>query len=495
MKPTAFLFLGALAALLTAASSASSAAAPPLPLPAPDMATYFGASHWSPCYYINKSLPSLLDGAAALARTGSRAIKVPLSAAAFPWNSPLWPPAGFPSLAATAAHPYFAALLSSPSFQTLVLVAYAVNQGDICGNYTAADAANDVTQFAALTSHLFAAYSGSGKRIVLQSWENDWAARCGSYNASRPADPRVQENMVRWLQARQDGVSAGRAAACAAAAAAPSGACAGGGAQRAFMAAAGLEVYHAAEVNLVRAAMAGAPNNILRVVPRVALDMVSYSSYDTMNTRELGAALDFIADHHNRTASAPSPAVAIGEFGTPEMVSAPGAVAHGVSNVLAYALSAGAGASNAGLRRAAYVMAWETMDNEVRGEDHDRCSAATGPEFNVSHLNGFWLVRPDGSEAYTFEAMRGYINGSLPLPAPPSGAACTFAQDTDVSGVQGSSVSIGGAGQAAWAACCALCNAAPASCGAAVFFEGTCYLKDFGGSLVHNPGRVACVPS
>ena len=79
--------------------------------------------------------------------------------------------------------------------------------------------------------------------------------------------------------------------------------------------------------------------------------------------------------------------------------------------------------------------------------------------------------------------------------APPSGAACAFAQDTDVSGVQGSSVSIGGAGQAAWAACCALCNAAPASCGAAVFFEGTCYLKDFGGSLVHNPGRVACVPS
>ena len=462
------------------------------------MSLFFGASHWQPCYYLNASLPSLLDGAAALARTGSRIIKVHF-APDFPWNSPLWPAAGFPDLVATAQHPYFQALFSNAvpgtAFQTFVLVAFSVNQGSVCGTYSAADAANDVAQFSALTRHLFAAYSGSGKRFVLQSWENDWAARCGSYNASRPADPRVQDNMVRWLQARQDGVSAGRAAACAAAAAAPSGACAGGGAQRAFMAVAGLEVYHAAEVNLVRAAMAGAPNNILRVVPRVALDMVSYSSYDTMNTRELGAALDFIADHHNRTASAPSPAVAIGEFGTPEMVSAPGAVAHGVSNVLAYALSAGAGASNAGLRRAAYVMAWETMDNEVRGEDHDRCSAATGPEFNVSHLNGFWLVRPDGSEAYTFEAMRGYINGSLPLPAPPSGAACAFAQDTDVSGVQGSSVSIGGAGQAAWAACCALCNAAPASCGAAVFFEGTCYLKDFGGSLVHNPGRVACVPS
>ena len=463
------------------------------------MSLFFGASHWQPCYYLNASLPSLLDGAAALARTGSRIIKVHF-APDFPWNSPLWPAAGFPDLVATAQHPYFQALFSNAvpgtAFQTFVLVAFSVNQGSVCGTYSAADAANDVAQFSALTRHLFAAYSGSGKRFVLQSWENDWAARCGSYNASRPADPRVQDNMVRWLQARQDGVSAGRAAACAARSGG-GGAAACAQSERAFMAAAGLEVYHAAEVNLVRAAMAeGMPNNILRVVPRVALDMVSYSSYDTMHTRELGAALDFIAAHHNRSAAAPSPAVAIGEFGTPEMVSPPGTVAHGVTNVLAYALSSGAGAGNAGQRRAAYALYWETIDNEARGEAWgDRCSAATGPVFDEAHLNGFWLFRPDGSEAYTAGAMRGYINGSLPLPAPPSGAACTFAQDTDVQGVQGSSVSIGGQGQAAWDACCALCNAAPDACGSAVFYEGVCYLKDFGGQQWRNPGRVACVPA
>ena len=486
-------FLLTMAALLGAASGQ--------PLPPPDMSTYFGASHWQPCYFLNASLPSLLDGAAALAATGSRIIKVHF-AADFPWNSPLWPAAGFPDLVSTATHPYFVSLftnaLPGAAFQTYVLVAFSVGQGDFCGTYSAADAANDVAQFSALTQHLFSAYSGTGKRFVLQSWENDWAARCGSYNASQPADPRVQANMVRWLQARQDGVSAGRAAACRQAGwgAAPS-ACAASG-QAAFMAAAGLQVYHAAEVNLVHAAMAqGFPNNVLKVLPHVALDMVSYSSYDTMATRELGAALDFIADHHNRTAAAPSPGVVIGEFGVPEMLSAPGAVAQVVANVLGFALSAGAGASNGGVRRAAYALYWETIDNEVRGEPgRSRCTAASGPEFNTSHLNGFWLVRPDGSEAYTFGAMRGFINGSLPLPTPPSGTACTLLQDTDVTGVEGAGVAhIGGQGQAAWEACCALCNAAPGTCGAAVFLAGDCYLKGFGGSLWSNPGRVACVPS
>lgn len=51
------------------------------------------------------------------------------------------------------------------------------------------------------------------------------------------------------------------------------------------MAAAGVEVYHATEVNLVAASMVPVnpmPNNVLEVLPFVALDFVSYSSYDTM---------------------------------------------------------------------------------------------------------------------------------------------------------------------------------------------------------------------
>ena len=72
-------------------------------------ADVLGASHWAPCYFLNASLPSLLDGAVALATTGSRAIKVSFDGG-FPWNSPLWPASGFPDLVSIAKHPYYALL-------------------------------------------------------------------------------------------------------------------------------------------------------------------------------------------------------------------------------------------------------------------------------------------------------------------------------------------------------------------------------------------------
>lgn len=190
----------------------------------------------------------------------------------------------------------------------------------------------------------------------------DWSAKCGGYNASKPADPAVQARMVQWLVARQAGVDAGRAAWCEAAVAsgaAPPGLdCADG---RAIHAAAGIHVYHASEVNLVLSSMtSGFPNNILEVVPKVALDMVTYSSYDTEGLSPgFGLALDFIAAHHNRTRASPDVGIVVAEYGKAQNDVPMETVMAVYQNVNAYAFSIGP----SGKPRAMLTLAWELFDN------------------------------------------------------------------------------------------------------------------------------------
>lgn len=66
---------------------------------------------------------------------------------------------------------------------------------------------------------------------------------------------------------------------------------------------------------------------------------------------------------------------------------------------------------------------------------------------------------------------------------------CTFTQDTDVSGVDGSS-SPGTNPQD----CCNQC-ANDASCFSVVYYQNTCWKKDAGGVNISNPGRVLCMPA
>ena len=212
-----------------------------------------------------------------------------------------------------------------------------------------------------------------------------------------------------------------------------------------------------------------------------------------MATRAFGEALDYIADHHNRTAASPPVAVAIGEFGVAEVTAPAGTVEAVAANVVAFALSPGQGATNKGRPRAAYAMYWELFNNEVIGEAYTRCNAATGPMFNESHNAGFWIFRPDGSRAFMHGYMSGLINGTIPPPTPPPAPSgtCTYLPDTDIDDTPGSEVP----GVASQEDCCAAC-ARSATCGASVFVPeaGQCWLKDPGGTQWHSPGRVACVP-
>jgi hypothetical protein len=497
MPPLSLAIIG----LSAAAASARAGAAPP---PRAPLSSVCSATHWSPCYFLNASLPSLHDGAARLAALGTTSIKLILDNApdeTYPWNTD-WPSitANVTDLASLAATPIWDAVFrGAPSggafgggwaFDTFDLITYRLSSPTWnywCAAFTAADAAAETAELAGLTAHLLGL--GGGRTFVLEHWEGDWSSRCGSYDAKTPAAPAVQARMVQWLAARQAGVDAGRAAWCAVRGgrAALGIDCASGAAVHA---AAGARVWHASEVNLVKNAMAGGfPDNILKVIPLVRLDMVSYSSYDTQwDSQLLPAALDFIAAHHNRTAAAPpAPAVFIAEFGIAQMEDrAPADALALYANVLGAALSAGP----AGAPRAAWAFAWELFDNEhivTPAFPGGRCNARTGPEFNASALNGFFLVRPDGSETPAYSYLRGIINGSAPAPPAPAPTKCTFVADTDVQNPRaGAAVAA-----ASEAACCAACS--DARCTAAVFVasEGACYTK-FGGEEVAKEGVTLC---
>jgi len=393
-------------------------------------------THWGGCY--NRSTaPYLIDGAQQAWDFGTRALKINLVAGrdAYRWNSPQWP-TRFGAAVEAARHPYVRAVLDPAGrFQwtTVTMVAYALHGNGSNNNYwrdsfTPEDAAREEEQFRDLTVHLLETYPDM--QFVLQHWEGDWSIRPSSDPSLRPTALAIR-NMIAWLGARQRGVEEGRKIAAA---------------TRGRTATLG-GVFHASEVNLVRSSMqTGFPNVVNEVLPHVALDMVSYSSYDTQGKGgQYGyrAALEFIAQHANRTQDSPAEYVYIGEYGTKQRITLP-AVTEAVNRVAASVVLGNASARP--LDFVARACFWEMYGNDLvgglRGEEQpvdesgglpgwllQRAQARraeiegglhaggkagrclTQPVYNESQLGGLWLVRPDGSHAWPYDYLRGRILG------------------------------------------------------------------------------------
>lgn len=444
-----------------------------------DLAHILSSTHWAPCYF-NTTAPSLLDGVATLRGLGTRSIKLALDnpTVNYPWNSPDWPTSSVPSVTALAQHPYYAAALSDAAYDTYSLITYSQSvAASFCDGerYDAAAAAVDEAQFSELAVYLLSTYPN--KTFILESWENDWAVRCGGYDPSQPAAPAVVAAYLRWLVARQAGVTSGRVSRCLQilgdAPASVARCSASDGAAAHGLSGSSGAVYHAAEVNIVRSSLVSGTTNLITLLPAVALDMITYSSYDCMATRLFGACLDFIRDHHNRTGASPTPAIGVAEFGVPEETE-PQNLLPVITNVVATALSDGSGTP--GVRRAAVVFYWELFNNEVNGPGFPdlRCNRETGPSFNASAQNGFWLVRPDMTTNPAWHFFQGLINGTLAPPAPPPPPSWTTLQNSDVEGNSGGTiVNVNGTDASA---CCLPCYA-DSQCTAVVYFEFACYLK------------------
>lgn len=358
--------------VFTAAGAPDGIAAPaarPATAPARGLPDVLGVTHVAGSYHLTEG-DFLNEGAEKVLALGSRVIKLYLHKPrrSYPFSG-TWPAVRTPTeLAATA--PY-RAVFRKP-FTTYVLTVYSMGRPEHywTKGISPEQKAEETRQFHELTRHLLTTYRGTGKTFVLQHWEGDWAIR-GSFDRKADPTPVAIRGMIDWLGARQAGVDKARAEAP----------------RR------GVRVFHAAEVNRVAATMRQKrPGVVDRVLPHTRLDLVSYSAWDSQGDGvTFRKALDFIAAHMPDREPFGARNVYVGEFGAPENDFAPAKVRATVRNVVRTARDWGC----------PYVIYWQLYCNEPRRR----------PVRKNDDCRGFWLIRPDGTRAWTWGYLRGLLAG------------------------------------------------------------------------------------
>jgi len=204
--------------------------------------------------------------------------------------------------------------------------------------------------------------------VVIQHWEGDWLLRGRGGELWNPPPPDWKERcnaMVRWLAARQQGVTEAR---------------------KQFGKRAKCHIAHAAEVNRVADLWKGIPTMTEHVLPKVKLDLISYSCYDGMKDGlTLWKGIAEIKRHARTTGLFKKNPVYIGEVGIPENEK-PAHLMERWDELLGTMLAA----------EVPYVAMWELYCNEP-----SRRPPPPAPIKNFDDARGFWLVRPDGSLSET----------------------------------------------------------------------------------------------
>ncbi|MHC4165746.1 MAG: hypothetical protein ACYSWQ_02185 [Planctomycetota bacterium] len=341
-----------------------------------------GVTHVDGKYHLTDK-DFLNEGADQILALGSRVIKVwfhnPLKSYSF--NSQ-WPP--MDSMVDTARSPYFRELFEKP-FTTYIMMCFSKGRG---ANYfrngmTQEQKLDEQRQFYELAKHLLTTYKQTGKTFVLQHWEGDWLIRA-SYNGNVDPTPEAIKGMIGWLNARQAGVTQARNEA---------------GTD-------GVRVYHAAEVNRVVGSMRqGRPNLVNEVLPHTKLDLVSYSAWDATSEHArdpnvFREALDFIAANMSDSTSFGDRNVYVGEFGMPENEFSAERIRDMIPHVVETARDWGC----------PYIVYWQLYCNELKPRRQPT------PVTSNDAVRGFWLIRPDGSKAWTWDYFHGLLN---PSGAPP----------------------------------------------------------------------------
>ena len=290
-----------------------------------------GFYHWGGEYQVSAS-----QGVEQIAKLGGRLARLTLSPQYYTdyhLGSGCYP--NF-SLSRIAQVPDIKRALDNDQIEVFMLTAYdGPSFGDCIRHrhldpafYTPTNIAAIVKEYSDFTLYLYETYRGTHKRFILSNWESDNEIYCGAayayatdpatraacnaryqsaYEGSRSPDEAIK-GMMLWFQSRQQGIDDGRNRALSR----------GIGGKR---------VYSAPEFCIVRALHnAGFKSVLYDVLPFVAFDYVSYSSYESINQADLEKAL--MADLNTIQAVVGSNAIILGEAGFARSVWMPeGAVA------------------------------------------------------------------------------------------------------------------------------------------------------------------------
>ena len=337
-------------------------------LPA-DFKDRLGATHVAGLYFRTNE-PFLIEGAKALHRFGFGAAKfwLTLGVEGYPHNS-TWDKAKLTSLEILAKHPYYQAAFALP-FSTIFLeIAERTDRRGPKGElfHPAARYDRDEQEMYDLTRYLLTAYRDRAVTFVLQNWEGDWLMRgnFGEWKPGETAETKERcEGFARWITARQKGVDRARQEAKA-------GKC---------------RVLHAIEVNKVLDALRGVPTLTSHVLPRVDVDLISWSCYDGLSSPvSLWHGLDTLAHYRKTRPDGRKPPLYIGEIGLPEQGREEKTTIETWDTWMGVLLA----------RDIPYILHWELYCNEPLDGKRD-----ASPVRPAEELRGFWLIRPDGSPGY-----------------------------------------------------------------------------------------------
>ena len=145
------------------------------------------------------------------------------------------------------------------------------------------------------TKDLLTRYDTAGKTFFLGHWEGDWYL-LPDKDVKKDASPELIAAMIEWLSIRQKAVDDARSEV-------PYAKC---------------RVYTYTEVNRVRDAMKDGRKRLVNaVLPKVNVDFVSYSAYDSqlLPAEEVRATLDFVNTQLAAKPGLPAKRVFIGECG------------------------------------------------------------------------------------------------------------------------------------------------------------------------------------
>lgn len=336
-----------------------------------------GATHVDGKYYFTDE-PYLIEGAKKLYDLGFGVCKLWFykDAGGYKYNSNWNLPKNI-TLKELAQHPYYREAFEVP-FSTFLLSTSGSGVKDML-KVTEEGLQKEEQEYYELTKHFLQEYKDRKVEFILHNWEGDWIVRGGVGREAQwgRVDPTTDVeqrflSMQKVFTARQNGVSKARAE----------------------VKESQCKVYHAIEVNKVIDAMYGVPTLATKVLPYVAVDMVSWSAYDATDFDKTGfdlyKGIDFLRSKIKPTDYVKKPIVFLGEIGIPEMATKeqPQEFKERWDTYLAVCLA----------QKIPYMVQWELYCNET-AKDVEKINQ---PNFTKSNtdLNGFWLVKPDGTMGY-----------------------------------------------------------------------------------------------
>jgi hypothetical protein len=344
-----------------------------------DLKDRLGATHMDGQYYFTNE-PFIIEGAKKMAELGYGVLKLWFAKAegnqgGYRFNSD-WNLTRTMTFEELAKHPYYMEVFEMP------FKVFALNINEGYGRASTEDQTQTLnrieTEFYDLTKYLLTRYKKRDVTFILEMWEGDWTLRGGTGPDTRWKDVGVPEdapvrvkNMIDWVTARQKGVDRARSE----------------------IRKSKCKVYHAIEVNRVFDGLEGIPTLTTDVLPKVKVDMVSWSTYDgrTADGLLMFKGIDIIRDHLIPTQYMKGKKVVfIGEVGKPENIN--DETRESIREFWDL---------NMGIYFAQgmpYIIQWELFCNEPKVGPRTQDRNKTTDE-----LRGFWLIRPDGSKGWAQE--------------------------------------------------------------------------------------------